>query len=201
MATNRQTAPSGEGEREGGGIVFARDNSGSDNDKSLRLLRKALRLRWEIPESVRERAIRVLGDALDADSVALREKLFAIRALATLDEIDRRRDRDDADRMAGQERLNASITSSLLETPEGRAELLRRREAAYAAHDALELRQHEEEAIPPADAASVDPAPSSQQQTPSPTDLPSLPAPVARDATADNGKFSSRSKRKRPRTG
>jgi hypothetical protein len=118
---------------EGQGAPSERSSGGLYPRTELRLIGRALR--WGLSDELRQDAIERCAAVLRHPQATRREIIAAVRVLGYLDEIDRRRDRDEAEGQQQRDKNAGDFISSLLATPEGRAALLARTHAAY---DALE---------------------------------------------------------------
>jgi hypothetical protein len=103
----------------------------------LRVAEQALRNRWAFSDEERAK-LKALLLRCAAIAATPRDVTAIVRCAGFLDEIDRRRDRDDAEQQSRDDKQTGDLISSLLATPEGRAALLARTHAAY---DALEQQQ------------------------------------------------------------
>jgi hypothetical protein len=100
----------------------------------LRVAEQALRNRWAFSDEERAQ-LKALLLRCAAIAATPRDVTAIVRCAGYLDELDRRRDRDEAEGQQQRDKNSGDLISSLLATPEGRAALLARTHAAY---DALE---------------------------------------------------------------
>jgi len=111
-------------------MVVSAPSKGSEN-QSVRTIHSALSRHWEFAdeerEFIREFLVKVIKDGNQDIGVRLR----AVRCCGYLDEIDRRRDKDDQNSQHSSRKESRLALEQLLSTPEGRELLSARTAAAF----------------------------------------------------------------------
>lgn len=146
--------------------------------QALLVAERAIRNRWGFSDAQREE-MRELCVRVAREATSIRDKLLALRVAGYLDEIDRRRDRDEAEQRQREQKTATDFLSSVLAQPGGAELLASSAEEAQRRIDCSKIEHHPggglccgaeegggEQQFHPAADKSISGVPISQQEQP-----------------------------------